>query len=173
MKGASSGVVEQEDVSYNGMDVALRGEKNRFVLPSRFRKPVAISSGPERILCLSQHHKWNCLSGFGLSRKKQFAALIKEKVDQQTQLGNDFDIDIYTHSLNSFAQVPFDPSGRFVLPEYMAEVCGIKDELFLHGAGDHFTVWAPEVFYEMGPQFNASKAACRHMLADSRGKGKK
>ena len=33
--------------------------------------------------------------------------------------------------------------GRFVIPEVMAKYAGIKDEVNLIGAGDHFEIWEP------------------------------
>ena len=160
--------MERIEVKYRGLDVALRGDKERFVLPASFRKPVAESSGPHRILCLAHHHKWKCLTAFGLSRADMIDELIAKEVDRQTALGNDFDVDTYIHSLSVFAEVPFDPSGRFVLPEYLADTCGIRNELFFHGATDHFTIWAPEVFYAMdAPAFEGAKAACRFKLAEA------
>jgi len=153
--------VEQQAASYNGMEFALRGDKKRFVLPSAFRKDVVTSSGGERILCLAQHHKYRCITGFGLSRRKSFDSLIASEAARQTALGQDFDIDAYTHVLNSFTPVPFDPSGRFVVPDYLMEICNVDTELSLNGAGDHFTLWAPEELYAMGPMFDGAKAACR------------
>ena len=61
--------VEDRAVSYSGQDFSLQGEKGRFVLPAEFRKTVKTSSGGERILCLAKHDRWNCLTGFGLSRE--------------------------------------------------------------------------------------------------------
>jgi MraZ protein len=152
---------------------AVRGEKNRFVLPASLRKTVIASSGNERLLGLTTHHAWNCLSGFGLSRADTFDALIEKESARHIAAGKEFDVEGYAHSLNGFAEVPFDPSGRFVMPEYLAEVARIEDEMFLHGAGDHFTLWAPEALYEMGSMFDGAKAACRRMQADARAGKKK
>jgi len=159
---------------YRGLDVALRGEKNRFVLPATFRKPVMASSGPERILCLSPHHKYNCLTASGLARADNLDELIAKEVQRQTDLRQDFDIDAFVHNISMITEVPFDPSGRFVLPEFLAGPCGITDELLFHAANDHFTVWAPEVFYAMeGTSFEGAKAISRFKLAEAKAAKKK
>ena len=165
--------MEQKPVRFNGMSFALRGEKNRFVLPAMFRKDVVTASNGERILGLTKHHSWTCLSGFGLSRADTFDVLVEREAARQTALQKEFDADAYSHSLHGFAEVPFDPSGRFVMPDYLSDAGNLQGELFLHGAGDNFTLWNPEELYAMGPMFDGAKAACRRMQADAQAGKKK
>lgn len=165
--------MEIKPARFNGVSFALRGEKNRFVLPAIFRKDVVAASRNERILCLTKHHTWTCLTGFGLSRADTFDALVEKEAARQTALQKEFDAEAFAHSLHGFAEVPFDPSGRFVLPDYLCDAANLSDELFLHGAGDNFTLWNPEQLYAMGPMFDGAKAACRRMQADARAGKKK
>lgn len=37
--------------------------------------------------------------------------------------------------------INLDSQGRFVIPETMLKYAGIKDELTIIGAGDHFEIW--------------------------------
>lgn len=151
------------------MFFAPRGDKSRYVLPADFRKTVYASSGNERILGLTKHHKWDCLVGFGTSREDEFEEIIAKETKRQTDLGKDFEVEAFAHSLGGYEPVPFDPSGRWVMPIYLSEVSGIGEEMFLHGAIDTFTLWHPENLYAMeSPAFDAAKAACRRMQADHR-----
>ena len=73
--------------------------------------------------------------------------------------------------------MPFDDSGRFILPDFMVELGGLDDQLFFQGGGAFFTIWNPEKLFAMGSDWDAAKAACRAMMADAakpaKGRGRK
>jgi MraZ protein len=71
-----------------------------------------------------------------------------------------------------FEQVPFDASGRFVLPDHLAELGNLRDEVFFHGAGEFFTLWSPAELYAMGEGWEGPQAACRNLAGDA-AKGRK
>ena len=111
------------------VDAALA--ERRFVLPPQFRKTVKDSSDG-RILCLAKHDRWDCLSGFGLSRKSDFAA----QLDREEALyGREFDRDLRATQLYGFAEVPFDDSGRFIMPDHLIDLGKVEDGLFFSAAG--------------------------------------
>ena len=159
-------------IRYNGKGFSLRAEKNRLALPASLRKDVVASSAGERVLCLAKHHAWTCLIGFGRSRIDTFDDYLDREEERATRLGNDFDRDLRSMQLWGFEQIPFDASGRFVLPDHLAELGNLRDEVFFHGAGEFFTVWSPEELYAMGPQLDLAKASCRRFQADA-AKGRK
>ncbi|HSG34713.1 MAG TPA: division/cell wall cluster transcriptional repressor MraZ, partial [Sphingomonadaceae bacterium] len=111
-------------VIYSGQGFSLRGEKNRFVLPPAFRKPVAESSDA-RILCLAKHERWNCLTGFGLSRGAELEAQIEREEENAIRRGEAFDSDLRRIQLFGFAELPFDASGRFIMPDHLAGLGGL------------------------------------------------
>jgi MraZ protein len=164
--------VAEKPVRYNGKGFSLRAEKNRLAMPASLRKDVATSSGGERRLCIAKHHKWNCLIGFGLSRLETFDTWLDSEQARYTSLGEDFDRDALSMSLYGYEEVPFDASGRFVLNDDLAEMGNLRDEVFFHGAGEFFTMWAPDELYAMGPQFDAAKISCRRLQGEA-GKGKR
>ncbi|WP_066773862.1 division/cell wall cluster transcriptional repressor MraZ [Croceicoccus mobilis] len=164
--------------SYRGQGFSLRGEKGRFVLPPSFRKVIRESSDDQRTLCLSKHERFDCLTGFGLSRLPQLDAQLDREEDRAYQAGRDFDRDTRSAQLFGFAEVPFDDSGRFIMPDYIVELGHVGEQLYFHGGGQFFTVWNPEKLFEMGPEWEAAKAACKAMMADSakgpaKGRGRK
>jgi MraZ protein len=93
-------------ISYSGQGFSLRGEKSRFVLPPQFRKTVRESSDGARVLCLAKHERWNCLTGFGLSRREAFAAQLDREETIALQAGRDFDRDLRAVQLYGFSEVP-------------------------------------------------------------------
>ena len=44
----------------------------------------------------------------------------------------------------SFDDVPFDDSGRFVMPRHMMDLVGINDAVYFHGNGPMFSMWDPQ-----------------------------
>ena len=158
-------------VIYSGQGFSLRGEKGRFVLPPAFRKAVTESSDG-KTLCLAKHERWNCLTGFGLSRRAELNALIAHEERVAIDRGQDYDGDTRRIQLFGFAELPFDSSGRFVMPDHIAGLGSLDESIFFSGAGSFFTLWNPEELYRMGPGWEGAQAACRALAAENSAKGK-
>lgn len=154
---------------YSGQAYSPAGEKSRFVLPPLFRKAVKESSDG-RMLCLAKHPNWNCLTGFGLSRKVELDAQLDREEELAIRLGKDFDRDTRASQLFGFSELPFDDSGRFVMPEHLRHLGRIEDGLYFQGGGRFFTLWNPAELAKMGDDWASAKAACKSFLDDA-GKG--
>ena len=159
--------------NYWGQGFSPRGEKSRFVLPADFRATVRDASGGQRLLCLDKHHKNPCLVGFGLSRAESFSAAIDREERIAIERGTDFDREERAAQLYGFLRVSFDDSGRFILPEHLAEQAGIDGALYFHGGGDAFTIWSPDVLFTMGAGWDSAKATCRALMAELSAKAKR
>lgn len=155
-------------VIYSGQGFSQVGEKGRFVLPPAFRKQVSESSDG-RILCLAKHERWNCLTGFGLSRRVELEERIAHDEETAIRTGRDFDPDLRRLQLFGFSEIPFDASGRFIMPDHLAGLGRFTDGVYFHGAGSFFTLWNPEILYLMGEGWEGAQAACRALT----GKGGK
>jgi MraZ protein len=157
------------EFSYRSQDFSRQRDKGRFVLPSQIRGTVKQSSGNQTTLCLVKHDRWPCLTGFGLSRVDGFEAELDAEQERKIRAGEPFDREIKAMQLYGFSQVPFDGSGRFVLPGHLETLSGITDKMFFNGLGAYFTIWAPDELYKMdGPEWEGLKAICR--LLDKDGK---
>ena len=161
------GEVADKPIRYNGKGFSLRGEKNRFMLPASLRKDVIASSGGERVTCLVKHDRWPCLTGFGRSRIDTFDDYLDREEDKAIRSGRAFDRDVRSMLLYGYEEVPFDPSGRFVLTDDLSDMGKIGDEAFFHGAGEFFTIWNPAELYAMGAEMAAAQASCRKWQADA------
>ncbi|GGC25458.1 hypothetical protein GCM10011371_11320 [Novosphingobium marinum] len=158
---------------YSGQGFSLQRDKNRFVLPNPIRATVKESSGGKAVLCLAKHDRWTCLTGFGLSRVDDFAAQIAREEETALKKGVDFDRDLRSMQLYGFFEVPFDGSGRFVMPEHLASLANIEGELFFQGAGEFFTVWNPDELASMPSGLEFAQAACANLRAKETAKAKK
>jgi MraZ protein len=145
---------------YRGQGFSLRRDKNRFVLPNQFRGTVRESSGGPT-LCLAKHERWNCLVGYGLSRTYQFEEIIEQEREYAVRAGQPFDRDAMAMTLYNFSEIPFDGSGRFVLPDDLATLADVDDQLYFQGAGQYFFVFAPKALEAMTePQFASARVSC-------------
>lgn len=161
-------------VSFSGQGFSLMGEKGRFVLPPEFRRAVRDSGMGERVLCLAKHPRWKCLTAFGLGRVAQFEADLDREEGLALQRGLEFDRELRAAQLYGFAQVPFDDSGRFILPERYFKLGGIVDAAYFQGGGQQFTIWNPDELAKMGAGWEDAQEACLDLAAKaSAGKGRK
>lgn len=161
----------QRPAGYNGQGLSLRGEKGRYVLPPAFRKSVAEAS-EDRILCIAKHDRWPCLTGFGRSRTETFDEQLDREQEAALRLGRDFDREMRESQLWNFVEIPFDASGRFVMPEHFSSLVGIGDAIYFQGAGKAITLWNPEGLYEMGEGWDSAQAICRALVAEAEAKRK-
>lgn len=158
---------------YNGQAYSPAGDKGRFVLPPAFRKAVKESSDGSKILCLASHDKFDCLVGFGLSRIEKLHKKLDDEEERAIRLGlADFDRDVRAQQLFGFEQLPFDDSGRFVMPEHLRDLGKVEDGLYFQGAGDFFFIWNPEELSRMDDSWRGAKVTCEKLIAEVKAKAK-
>lgn len=156
---------------YNGQAYSPAGDKGRFVLPPQFRSAVKESSNG-RVLCLVKHQKLTCLVGFGQSRHDELEAQLDREEENSLRLGREFDRDTRASQLFSYISVPFDDSGRFVMPDHIRTLANIDSGLFFNGAGRFFTIWNPSELAKMGEDWIGAKAACDSLVAEAQSKAR-
>ena len=157
---------------YGGQGFSPLGDKDRVVLPPQLRKTVRESSANARVLCLVKHDRWDCLMGFGLSRKLDLPGEIDREESVAVQAGKPFDRDTRYAQLFGFNEVAFDDSGRFVLPGFLKKLAKIADGVFFQGTGPFFTLWSPAVLATMGSGWEGAQATCAHLIEEAgRGRG--
>lgn len=137
------------------------------MLPPAFRKVVKDSSFDAKTLCIAKHDRWDCLIGFGLSRMEELEEQLNREEETAIRTGKDFDRDTRSAQLYGFMEVPFDDSGRFIMPEYLVELGGLEEQVYFQGGGAFFTIWNPAKLEEMGPEWAAAKAACKALAAEA------
>lgn len=159
---------------YSGQGFSLQRDKNRFVLPNVLRSTVRDSSGKD-VLCLAKHPEWKCLVGFGMSRVDEFEAQLDQEQARADAAGREFKRDKRAMALYTYQQVPFDGSGRFVVPDALAGLGGIGEGIFFQGLGRTFVLWSPEELYKLADDsdFEAAIATCRAMASAELAKAKK
>jgi MraZ protein len=158
----------EAQIRYRGPGFSLQREKNRFVLPAQLRSMVKQSSGGPMV-CLVKHPDWTCIEGFGFSHVDEIEADIDRAEAHAKDKGLPFNKQLRLAQLNIMSEVPFDGSGRFVMPNSLMSVARIEKELFFHGIGDSFLIWNPDELMQMGEGWEAIKAACEDERARAKG----
>ena len=140
------------------------------MLPPTFRKLIRDASLGSRILCLAKHDRWPCLTAFGTSRGDDLDIQVDKEQAAALTRGVEFDRELRLAQLASYVDVPFDDSGRFVFPDYLATLAGLGDDAFFNGNGPFFTIWNPAALAKMGTGFEAMQAACVALADEGKGK---
>ena len=152
-------------VIYSGQNLSPKGDKERFLLPAPFRKAVTESSAGKTMLLLAKHPTWECLVGYGESRREGLLAEIDRDHELAVRAGQPFDRDMRYFQLFDCAEINFDTSGRFVIPAHLKALVGIGDSIYFQGTGPFFTLWAPDVLARQeGPHWASAQAACAYLV---------
>src|SRR3546814_7063218 len=128
------GIMAGQPIFYSGQGFSLLRDKNRFVLPSALRSTVRESSVKD-VLCLAKFPEWKCLVGFGLSRVAEFEDELDREQARADASGRPFNRVKKAMAPYTLQQVPFDGSGRFVLPEGLARLATIDTKSGVSGKG--------------------------------------
>lgn len=105
--------------------------KGRIALPKKIRNEL----GGERVILTVGFE--GCILGFS---EKGWEEVIKPELSRP--LFSDVQArDLRRKMCATATVVNLDAQGRFVIPEEMLNYAGIKKELTLIGAGDHFEIW--------------------------------
>ena len=121
--------------------------KGRVSIPS-FLRTVIERRGDARTVVLAKHENFPCLSAYDPA----YAALKHAKLErllEKEETSPDAQLEYQQRNLMAFAateEVPYDSSGRIVLPTMMRRKGGIEDLALFIGVGETFQVWNPKLF---------------------------
>ena len=121
--------------------------KGRVSVPA-FLRSVIERRGNAKTLVLAKHESFPCLSAYDPA----YAALKHSKLERlfEKEEGNPAAaLDYQQRNLMAFAateEVPYDSSGRIVLPPMMRKKGQIEDLALYLGTGETFQIWNPRLF---------------------------
>ena len=120
--------------------------KGRVSVPA-FLRSVIERRGDARTIVLAKHESFPCLSAYDPA----YAALKHAKIErlfEKQESDPDAALEYQQRNLMAFAateEVPYDSSGRIVLPPMMRRKGEIADLALFLGAGETFQVWNPDL----------------------------
>jgi MraZ protein len=143
---------------------ALQGvdRKGRVAIPADFRAVIEQNSATRTVM-VSFHPTLPCLRGFD----SQWAAAAEADFRRRLLAGENAE-SIAAEREAAFGEVeqaPFDPSGRFILPDFFRSEAEIDDRAFFIGAGPTFNIWAPSLLVKSDSVPDRVRRRCAHLLA--------
>jgi MraZ protein len=121
--------------------------KGRVSVPA-FLRNVIERRGDSRTIVLAKHEQFEALAAYDPA----YAAMKHAKLErllEKEETNPDSAIEYQQRNLMAFAaseEVPYDSSGRIVLPMMMRRKGGIDDLALFLGAGETFQIWNPTTF---------------------------
>lgn len=112
-------------------------EGNRLALPKKIRAEI---SGNEVILAGGFE---SCIAGFDRKKWEEIAKKQLE-VPLYEAKGRVLRRQMFANAI----VLPIDAQGRVVLPQSLTSWAGIKEEVVVLGAGDHFEIWDSKKWQE-------------------------
>lgn len=142
--------------------------KGRVAIPAGLRQAVE-ANGDGRNLIIAKHDTDPCLIGYDRGWSALLHARLSRSEDRAADSGRDYD----RHNANRRAfglveDVPFDASGRFILPPMLRDRAQLTDLALFLGTGDTFEVWNPRILIETPGMDEEIKEVARWLLS-SRG----
>ena len=120
--------------------------KGRVSIPA-FLRSVIERRGDARTITLAKHESFHCLSAYDPA----YAALKHLKLErllEKEETNADAQLEYQQRNLMAFAateEVPYDSSGRIVLPPMMRRKGGIEDVALFLGTGETFQISNPQL----------------------------
>ena len=141
--------------------------KGRVSVPA-FLRTVIERRGDSRTIVLAKHEQFAALSAYdpayaALKHEKLERLLEKQETDPQAQL------EYQQRNLMAFAaseEVPYDSSGRILMPPMMRRKGGIGDLALFLGTGETFQIWNPTTFLNDKNIPEDLKDICRYRLEE-------
>lgn len=149
-------VLEREHL-FRGSALNAVDAKGRLSVPAFIRQKVERRSD-EKLLVLSLHAEFQCLVGYDAN----YSAVIQEKSEKRLGESPDAlaELDLQASLFAGTVDVPYDPSGRIILPPRLKRRADIADLALFVGMGGEFQVWNPQI------ALKSNSPALRELAAD-------
>ena len=121
--------------------------KGRVSVPA-FLRQVIERRGDARTIVLAKHDNFSCLSAYDPA----YAALRHEKLErllekQETDPSSEMEHARRTMmAFGATEEVPYDSSGRIIVPPMMRKKGQLDDLALFIGVGETFQIWNPKLF---------------------------
>ena len=147
---------------------ALQGidGKGRVALPASMRLIIERQGGEAKVT-LTDDRKRGCLRASDLGWSNRL--FDRAAADADSARGTDREIDrdeVGSLTLGPLDDVPFDTSGRFILPPFLKGKGKLDTLAFFWGAGDSIEIWNPETLLANPDADEGKKERCAWLMAE-------
>ncbi len=147
---------------------ALQGidGKSRVALPAPMRLIVEREGGEPK-LTLTDDRKRGCLRASDKGWANRLYDRTSADAERSLDAGREIDRDeIGSSALGPLDDVPFDGSGRFILPPFLKDKGKLTTLAFFWGAGDSIEIWNPETLLADPNADEGKKERCAWLMAE-------
>lgn len=132
--------------TYRGFGLSAIDGKGRVAIPAKLRATLEFNSVNERVIALSRSRSSPCLTGYDVP----YADILPDVLAQEMAEQDPSAPRMSRENLNRMAfgvveDVPYDASGRLVIPPFMRKLGQLEDLAFFHGSGHIIEIWNPQV----------------------------
>jgi MraZ protein len=121
--------------------------KGRVSVPA-FLRQVIERRGDARSIILAKHDQFAALSAYDPAHAAMKHAKLERLLEKQ-ETDPDAELAYARRTMMAFGateEVPYDSSGRVILPPMMRSKGGIEDLALFIGVGETFQIWNPKTF---------------------------
>lgn len=128
---------------YKGAALQLVDDKLRVAIPASLRNTI-IANSPEGDMrvTIAVHPQGDCLIGYDLPWGIELNARANARDAAHADENGEIDYD-YKRRVANGEDLPFDPSGRFIMHGFHKKKARIGKYAFFYGQWDHFEIWDP------------------------------
>lgn len=155
---------------YQGDGIGLVDDKGRVAIPSALRATLSANAPKANgkdggTIIIGAHQKNRCLVAYDPG----YVDLLAEKLDAReaahTSDDGEFDYNIKRRAASGEA-VPFDGSGRFIMPAFPRFFAGIAGHAFFYGVLDYIEIWDPKTLIDTPEMPPVVKEMARFYMAE-------
>lgn len=151
---------------YQGSALQAIDGKGRVAIPANLRATIE-RNATDRLVLIAPHESDACLSGYDRGWSEALASRIDRQEQRALDSGGQFDR--HATARQAFAmvdEVPFDASGRFILPPFLRRKAQLDDLAVFVGALGTFEIWNPQVLLAAGNVPSGLKEKVEYLLAE-------
>ena len=155
---------------YQGDGIGLVDDKGRVAIPSALRTMLSANAPKANgkdggTIIIGAHQKNRCLVAYDPGYVDILAERLDRRESENTSENGEYDYNIKRAAASGEA-VPFDGSGRFIMPAFPRFYAGIKGHAFFYGVLDYIEIWDPKTLVETPDAPEIMKAMARFYMAE-------
>lgn len=151
---------------YKGKGLGLVDEKGRVAIPVALRNALA-QNAPRAdgkdggTVIIAPHPEFRCLIAYDPAYSDERDAEVERLEAEAFARTGKRDYSIAARA-NATEELPFDGSGRFVLPAFERRYARIENAAFFNGDSRVITIWSPKVLLSIDDFDPFVKEACEY-----------
>lgn len=166
--GVSAGVSNRG--WYQGDGIGLVDDKGRVSIPAALRQTLSLNwpkaNGKDGgTVIVGAHQKHRCLVAYDPGYLDVLAGKLESREAAHPDEDGETDYNIKRRAAVGEA-VPFDGSGRFIMPAFSRFYAGIKEHAFFYGTLDYIEIWNPAKLVETDGYPDVVKDMARFYMAE-------